>query len=671
MRKLKLFLHFLLLITTTTLLALPNKPPYFTNYISTSSIDTAPYIDSKALTYDQIMNLLEEIEYGEIEKKCSAIQLDQINQFLALLATEGILPDDQEEETSIKEDVEELLEYKENPLQVAFLYGKSHRCLFVPSIFDLDGYETVVPCGWLKKSWKNTKTFIKKHKKAIIIGAIIVVTVSAVTIAVIASSSGAASALAGSAAAMAASNSSDYDCEEDCSPFRFESTMKEEIESFKEKIANENLLSSSPNDTDFSLQSTGKTIGNIWAHQTFDELYNNSPSLAKELQSHIQVPISWNEGEDPAELGSREIDRKFSIDYDCPYSYVTTNSNSKVLPYQIQAEKALDLGYYPEAIRNLDQAISMDPSDSTLYLERAASHFHMGEYDQSLQDFEIFKKSKISEENPLVISAFSAGFAKGLPQGVYESGRGIMVFLSDFVTHPIHTSTQVVEFFSRLAELVKKDEWDIIGKSIAPEIYELVQEWEILPSDRKGELAGYALGKHGMDIMAPGALAKVASKSLKSAKELAAVCKNIKVAEEVLVLEAMTEIGNSTKIAETIQNTRLGIAKNLGFSTYEVAQLEDIGKIGNFAKNIANTEDFSFTNHALLRSVERGISRDSIFDTLTNPLKVKEIKIDNFGRKSQRFIGKNTEVVMNPETKQIVSVNPTSTKKYQKLTRGL
>lgn len=622
MQKLKLFLHFLLLITTTTLLALPNKPLYFTNYTAISSRDTAPYIDSKGLTYDQIMNLLEEIEYGEIEKKCSAIQLEQINQFLALLATEGIIPDDG---STIQEDVEELLEHKENPLQVAFLSGESHACLLVPSIFDLDSYEAVIPCGWLKKSWKNTKIFVKKHKKAIIIGAIIVVTVSAVTIAVIASSSGAASALAGSAAAMAASNSSDYDCEEDYSPSRFESTMKEEIESFKEKIAKENLLNSSPNDTVFSLESTGKTIGNIWAHQTFDELYNTSPSLAKELQSSIHVPISWNEGEDPAELGSREIDRKFSIDYDCPYSYVTTNSNSKVLPYQIQAEKALDFGYYPEAIRNLDQAISIDPSDSTLYLERAASHFHMGEYDQSMQDFEIFKSSKISEENPLVISAFSAGFAKGLPQGVYESGKGIMAFLSDFVTHPIHTSTQVVESFSRLAELVKKDEWDIIGKSIAPEIYELVQEWETLPSDRKGELAGYALGKHGTDIMAPGALAKVASKSLKSAKELATVCKNIKRAEEILVLEAASEMGGSAKIANIIGKEKNIYLENGSLIEKNINTTGFLGQKGFELKNPsyqpvrnkpAIIKGRSYSSHALDQMQNRGFMPSVIEETI-------------------------------------------------------
>ena len=36
-------------------------------------------------------------------------------------------------------------------------------------------------------------------------------------------------------------------------------------------------------------------------------------------------------------------------------------------------------------------------------------------------------------------------------------------------------------------------------------------------------------------------------------------------------------------------------------------------------------------------------------------------------RPSQRFIGQKAEVVINPETNQVVSVNPTSTKKFGKL----
>lgn len=56
-------------------------------------------------------------------------------------------------------------------------------------------------------------------------------------------------------------------------------------------------------------------------------------------------------------------------------------------------------------------------------------------------------------------------------------------------------------------------------------------------------------------------------------------------------------------------------------------------------------------------------------DALKNPLKINEIKIDHLGRPSQRFIGKNAEIVVNSQTKQVLSVNPTSKKKAEKLTR--
>lgn len=663
MRKLKLLLHCYLLIATTTLLALPNNSFYCIT-LNSGDLRSQAVIatDIQSLTYDQIIHLLQEIEEGDLENKCSPEQLEQINQFLALLAVEGILPNDDEEEASITEDVQELLEHRENPLQQAFLSGEYEQGTFIPTILNIDSYGTVIPCGWIKKSWKSTKAFVKKHKKAIIIGAIIVVTVSAVTIVAIASSSGAASTLAGSAAAIAASNSSDSDWEEEESSTTsssFESTIKEEIQSFKEKVAEENLLDSSFSEEDLSMEYKAKTLGNVWAHQTLEEIHNNFESL------------SSNKG--CIELGHREIDKKFPIQNHYLYHYVGLDSDNKISLHQMQAEKAFDLGYYPEAVRNLNQALDVEPNNSTLYLERAASQFHMGEYQQAMQDFEKFTthSNAITEQNPLSISEFSVGFTKGLPQGVYESGKGIMTFLSDFVTHPVHTSAQVVQSLSMLAELACEKEWEIIGKAMAPEICELVKEWNTLSSDKKGELAGYAIGKHGTDILAPGTIAKVASKSVKNAKKLAMVCKNIKLAEETLVLETATKIGNSIKVAEVIQNTTMTVAEKLGFNTYEITQLQNIGKLGSFTKYVSNNESFSFTNHALLRAVERGISRTSIFDALTSPLKIKTIKVDNLGRKSQRFIGKKTEVVINPETKQIISVNPTSTKKYEKITQGL
>jgi hypothetical protein len=37
-------------------------------------------------------------------------------------------------------------------------------------------------------------------------------------------------------------------------------------------------------------------------------------------------------------------------------------------------------------------------------------------------------------------------------------------------------------------------------------------------------------------------------------------------------------------------------------------------------------------------------------DALASPLKIEEVKIDNLGRPSQRFIGQKAEVAINPET---------------------
>ena len=49
----------------------------------------------------------------------------------------------------------------------------------------------------------------------------------------------------------------------------------------------------------------------------------------------------------------------------------------------------------------------------------------------------------------------------------------------------------------------------------------------------------------------------------------------------------------------------------------------------------------------------------------------RPIKFDNLGRPSQRVVGQKAEVVRNPDNGKIVSVNPTSTKKAERLLRRL
>ncbi|WP_366922792.1 DUF6531 domain-containing protein [Metallumcola ferriviriculae] len=83
-----------------------------------------------------------------------------------------------------------------------------------------------------------------------------------------------------------------------------------------------------------------------------------------------------------------------------------------------------------------------------------------------------------------------------------------------------------------------------------------------------------------------------------------------------------------------------------------------------------------FTGHGVDRAIGDGFKRagvkpDSILDALKNPLKTNNVVTDSLGRNSQRFIGKTAEVVINPDTGKIISVNPTSSSKAAKLLREL
>ena len=83
-----------------------------------------------------------------------------------------------------------------------------------------------------------------------------------------------------------------------------------------------------------------------------------------------------------------------------------------------------------------------------------------------------------------------------------------------------------------------------------------------------------------------------------------------------------------------------------------------------------------FTKHGVDRAIgngsdRAGVSPQGILDALKNPLKIGDIKTDQLGRQSQRFIGQAGEVVVNPQTGRIISVNPTSTKKAERLMKQL
>ncbi len=65
-----------------------------------------------------------------------------------------------------------------------------------------------------------------------------------------------------------------------------------------------------------------------------------------------------------------------------------------------------------------------------------------------------------------------------------------------------------------------------------------------------------------------------------------------------------------------------------------------------------------FTKHGINRVIERGIRPQNILDALRNPLRVNDIVYDRLGRPSQRIIGREVEIIINPSTGEVITVFP-------------
>lgn len=82
-----------------------------------------------------------------------------------------------------------------------------------------------------------------------------------------------------------------------------------------------------------------------------------------------------------------------------------------------------------------------------------------------------------------------------------------------------------------------------------------------------------------------------------------------------------------------------------------------------------------FGKHSLNRAIgdfaRKGVQPKAILDAIKNPLVVKDVITDGLGRQSQRFIGIMGEVVVNPTSGKIISVNPTSSSKAAKLLKQI
>lgn len=598
------------LIWNAPLCSSPSDSP--ASYKEPATLSVWDLLSYDNLSYDNIMTFIQGIEYGNPSDYFSKWKIEDILNFVTFLARQGVSDSDDQGKEELEQDIQWLFSDDSQDLQGGSWWSFSNfdkkNISIIPAIYSHSNTKPdIILCkGWVAKKCQKVKKFIKKHKKAIIIGTVVVVAVAVVAVAVVAASSaGAAAAATGAAgaAASAGSSSSSKNSKSNESESSenspsipnatmqitphdssiLKSALEHQISSFKENIAKEAFFDPfNPNGQGEGLpwEETGRVIGPLFAHESFNNLNSQLsayPQFSREVENI---------------KGHSEIDRKFSADYAPLFSNSGKETDFNALAYQMRGEKALTLGFYNQATQDLGKAIELSPKDPLPYLQRSTSYFNMGQYDHSLKDFHAFAEQASQESNihPLDASEFSLGFAKGLPKGAYESGKGIFLFLGDFVKHPIHTSTQIFDALSTLANLAHNDEWGVIGEVLSPEIYQLVMDWDTLPSDKKGELSGFALAKHGTDFLLPGAVAKIASKSVKSAKELAAVCRNLKIARETLILETAAGLGDGAKIAEIIETGQKTafLGKELGFTSREMGQLKQAGKLETTLQNKFN-----------------------------------------------------------------------------------
>jgi tetratricopeptide (TPR) repeat protein len=429
--------------------------------------------------------------------------------------------------------------------------------------------------SWASKCWK-------KHKVAIIVGAVVLtIAITAVVVTVCAAGTAAGAAAGGAAVA------SKKD-----SPSKEHSGRRSDAISSQDRSVSQ--VEVSP-----LFQEKGIQLGNNFiSYGDFVQQMQHSPITPSPITSAHPEPswltqklaqsapssppwISehwWNKAlpSSPLTHFPEPVQRFLQTEVLQPTS---PNPQFNSFVYQWRGETALQSGNFQQAIQDLNKTIELTPHHPTAYLQRGLAHFGAEQYDQSIADYRSFVAQKPAQ--PFSISEFSLGVAQGLPKGIYESGQGLCVFMVDFVKHPVQTSNQIIESITALVDLVRKDEWGVIAEVLSPEAHQLVTQWDTLPSKERGKLAGYAFGKHGADIFLPGALIKVSAKSAKSAQELAAVCKNLQIAQETFLLETAAEIGNGAKVAEVIkagQKTSF-LGEELGFTAQEMGQLKQTGKL--------------------------------------------------------------------------------------------
>ncbi len=304
----KLLINALLFFTIPSIVAYPQSEIPTVNIHSKeisheADVKERIFQNDQLFSYDDVLSLLQDLEEGKLEKRYSAEELEKLNHFLSFLAKQGVLPNEVKEQYILQNDIEDLLYSNQNSYEYAYFPHQGEEYVIASSVFSSQG-EIVFCKSWIQKQWSQTKKFVKKHKKAIIIGTAVVV--AAATVVCVVAVASAASAVAVAAAGPnreKIDKPQEQDNQGPGAPFSLpvmiveneapilNAVIDEYVSTFKEGIVEENFLRSSTNLKDYGDDYFCENIRNLGAklaHETLDgvsELISCVPLLLDEIKS--------------------------------------------------------------------------------------------------------------------------------------------------------------------------------------------------------------------------------------------------------------------------------------------------------------------------------------------------------------------------------------------------
>lgn len=283
--------------------------------------------------------------------------------------------------------------------------------------------------------------------------------------------------------------------------------------------------------------------------EDFFLLYNNCLTQHPHPKIHYELGLLlWHSGEISASL--EQIQLLITLALSDPFK------NKNILTsevYQQEGEAYASLGIYDKAIESLSQAIEKDPLNREAYFQRASAYFEIGNFDNALDDYLASKKRENIVEKLRAPSDFAQALLSGLKNGSQESvseffpsllysayglSKGLWAIAQDPINQTINFTNACHETAELTVQFCKNLDWEKLeGYSV--EIRHLCEKYHQLSNIEKGQLIGYAIGKYGVDILAPCTTMRGI-----------ATFKKLKEANQLCNLEALT-VSNSNKIIRT------------------------------------------------------------------------------------------------------------------------